>query len=67
MGWSWKILPNRIARRPLKKKSPTADWERMVEIIAAMTEQSERPSRPQPIEPSQTSDKQRPARHPVTT
>ena len=48
MGHFSKILQekfNAIARRASKQKSPTADWERMVEIIAAMNEQGEQESR----------------------
>jgi hypothetical protein len=48
MGHSSKISQEKfsaIARRTDRHKSPTADWECMVEMIAAMNEQAEQESR----------------------
>jgi len=48
MGHFSKILQekfNAMARRAPQQKSPTADWERLVEMIAAMNEQAEQESR----------------------
>jgi len=50
MGYYSKILREKlsaISRRAYKHKSPTADWECMVEMIAAMNEQAEQESRRQ--------------------
>ena len=48
MGHSSKFLQeifSAIVRRAHRQKSPTADWECMVEMIAAMNEQAEQESR----------------------
>ena len=48
MGGYWKILQDKLGALPggaPEPKSPTADWERFVEMVAAIQEQTERQPR----------------------